>query len=136
MTVYQREIRPPSSPTSVGRYALVLDESAGAYTVIVQVLLDTPLERDWRSEFNTVSGRYERDGARFTFWVERGRARVRSSAWSGRGEEDYSPFERFTGLLEGDRMTLDYNGTLELDRRDGPTTVTPTLIIPDYVLFD
>lgn len=136
MIVYQREIHPSSSPTSVGRYALVLDEPSATYTVIVQVLLDTPLERDWRSEYNTVAGRYERDGARFTFWVERGRSHARSSAWSGRGEEDYTPFERFTGQLEGDRMTLDYNGTLELDRREGPTTVTPTLILPDYALFD
>lgn len=135
MRVYEWVIRPPSSPTSVGRYALVLDEDSNGYTVIVQVLMDTPEERDWRSEYNTVSGKYEQDGSRFTFHVEHGSACVRSSAWHGKGIEQYRPFPSFTGALEGERMTLDYNGTLTLDRREGPTQVEPKLLLPDYEMF-
>jgi hypothetical protein len=136
MTVYNARISPPESPTSFGRYSLVLDDAQATYTVIVQVLMDSPRERDWRAEFNTVSGHFEREGDRFTFFVSEGRACVRSSAWNGRGVEDYRPFASFAGTLAGEVMTLDYNGTLTLTRSDGPAVANPSLVIPDYALFD
>lgn len=131
MTIYNKVIHDPSSVTSFGRYTLVLDEATTTYEMIVQILADTPHQRDWRTEFNTVAGRYERVDAAFTFHVERGSTAVRSSAWSGRGVQPFAPFASFTGHLDGDTLTVAYLGEIALKRGDRPIA-NANLIIPDY----
>ncbi len=132
MIVYNQTLRNPASPTSFGHYSLVLDEAAGRYEMIVQILADDPRERDWRAEFNTVAGRYERAEDRFTFHVETGRTAVRSSAWRGRGVEPFAPFPSFTGVLDGDRITVAYLGEIVLQRGEGRPHAAASLVIPDY----
>lgn len=131
MTVYNQSIRDPASVTSFGRYTLVLDEATTTYELIVQILADNPYQRDWRTEFNTVAGRYERVDGAFTFHVERGSTAVRSSAWQGRGVQPFAPFASFTGSLDRDTFTLAYLGELVLTRGERPLA-TAALVIPDY----
>ncbi len=132
MTAYHRTLRDPGSPTSVGRYSLVLDEASATYTMTVQILADNPREHDWRAEFNTVAGRFERHGDDFTFHVSSGSTAVRSSAWKGRGVEPFAPFPSFTGALDGDTLRVQYLGELELTRSEARNLATAALIIPDY----
>jgi hypothetical protein len=75
VTVYNQSILDSASITSFGRYTLVLDEATTTYELIVQILADNPYQRDWRTEFNTVAGRYEQVDGAFTFHVERGQHR-------------------------------------------------------------
>ncbi len=131
MTAYNASIHDPASVTSFGRYTLILDEATTTYEMIVQVLANNPHERDWRAEFNTVSGRYERVDAAFTFHVERGSTAVCSSAWRGRGVQPFAPFASFTGSLDGDTLTVAYLGEIALTRGERPIA-TANLIIPDY----
>ncbi len=132
MIVYNQAIRDPASPTSFVRSSLVLDDVAGTYELTVQVLADNPRERDWRAEFTTVAGRYERADDRFTFHVETGSTAVCSSAWRGRGVEPFAPFPSFTGVLDGDAITVAYLGELVLTRSEGRAHATAKLVIPDY----
>lgn len=132
MIVYNQAIRDPANPTSFVRSSLVLDAVVGRYEMTVQVLADNPHERDWRAEFTTVAGRYERAGDSFTFHVETGSTAVCSSAWRGRGVEPFAPFPSFTGALDGDRITVAYLGEIVLERSEGRPYATANLVIPDY----
>lgn len=132
MIVYNQAVRDPASPTSFVRYSLVLDEGARRYEMTVQALADNPRERDWRAEFTTVAGRYERAEDSFTFHVETGSTAVRSSAWRGRGVEPFASFPSFTGALDGDRMTVASLGEIALERSEGRPHATANLVIPDY----
>ena len=131
MTVFNASIHDPDSPTSLGRYSLVLDESRSTYVLTIQLLADNPRERDWRTEFRTLSGSFVREGELLHFRVEAARSGVRSSAWQGRVDES-PPFPAFEGTLRGEALTVHVPGELVLRRSDGEPIATPALIIPDY----
>ncbi|MEL6343278.1 MAG: hypothetical protein AAFV53_09075 [Myxococcota bacterium] len=128
---YSTEIRIPQSPSSVGVYQLQIDEH-GQFVLLCRMLMDTPEDRDWRAEWSVVEGSVTTDGEQLRFTIARGQREVRSSAWSGRGAEDYHPTDVFHGTLTPDGISIQYFGQIDL-RQGAPREMVRALIVPDYI---
>lgn len=135
--VYELQVIPPASPASVGQYGLTITPE-GRFELICQILMNTPEDRDWRSEWNSSVGTVVQDADTLKLTVEVSEWQIRSSAWNGRGiERDEQPDSAFTGELtpSGIKVSRLPGCVLLRTDRTKPRAIRG-LLLPDYDIID